>query len=476
MMIVNESAPLGDSINSSIDPEDKHVFYTDFKSLCELLKRIGDNGWLWVIDAVDAYYRIPIQKRFQHLFGIIWLNKLLIYKCLSFGLSTAPSIYNKFADLILWTCTYWRKKTFKCNGKFNILHYLDDFFGGHQSYQRANAQKEFLIAMFKYLNIPTNPKKVVGPTQIADILGWSCRTFPTVQIGLAESKRVKYMAFINHLIENNSVTFKQLEKVVGYTRHTCRVYLEGNKFVRGLERQKYAIGANINDPTSSVTKYTKFNLSPEAMFDLKIWLQLYSDKKYRYLDIDFINKPDTLPTINVFTDASTSYGAGGYTSLGNLFHLPWYKLQLISNMFKNRYNNVIEEHIIYLELFSLVLMAYTHAKNWKNKFIHFWCDNMTVVKAVNKGTLNFGSKLYYPKANLIKLLARLALKYDFHFECHHIEGEKNKIADILSRSNDYLRNKIYSKLNKPFYIPFKIASKIINCTCVDHFSLGFDLN
>ena len=92
MMLVDESAPKGDSINSAIRPEDKYVTYTSFVQLCELLKRIGKRGWIWVIDAVDAYYRIPIQERFQHLFGIIWLNKLLIYKCLSFGLSTAPSI------------------------------------------------------------------------------------------------------------------------------------------------------------------------------------------------------------------------------------------------------------------------------------------------------------------------------------------------------------------------------------------------
>ena len=67
MMLVDESAPLGDSINSEIDDDDKFVVYTSFKQLCELLKRIGNRGWIWVVDAVDAYYRIPIEERFQHL-------------------------------------------------------------------------------------------------------------------------------------------------------------------------------------------------------------------------------------------------------------------------------------------------------------------------------------------------------------------------------------------------------------------------
>ena len=195
MMIVDESAPLGASINSAINDADKFVIYTSFFQLCYLLSKIGNRGWIWVVDAVDAYYRIPINEKFYHLFGIIWLNRLLIYKCLSFGLSTAPSIYNKFADLILWACTYWNDKAFEHDEFFYILHYLDDFFRGSKYKNKALTQMNFLIKLFELLNIPTNPSKVVGPTQQADILGWACKTIPTVQIGLAEKKRLKYLIF-----------------------------------------------------------------------------------------------------------------------------------------------------------------------------------------------------------------------------------------------------------------------------------------
>ena len=34
MAIINESAPLGASINSEIKPEDKYVIFTSFKQLC----------------------------------------------------------------------------------------------------------------------------------------------------------------------------------------------------------------------------------------------------------------------------------------------------------------------------------------------------------------------------------------------------------------------------------------------------------
>ena len=217
MMLVDESAPLGDSINSAILDEDKYVIYTSFLQLCILLKRIGNRGWIWVVDAVDAYYRIPIQHRFQHLFGVIWLNKLIIYKCLSFGLATAPSIYNRFADLLLWSCTYWAKNSFKQSNFFNILHYLDDFFGGSKSKNIANKQMQFLITIFEFLNIPTNPSKVVGPTQLADILGWACTTVPRVRIGLAERKRIKYVTFLTDIFSTLTINFIKIETLVGYT-------------------------------------------------------------------------------------------------------------------------------------------------------------------------------------------------------------------------------------------------------------------
>ena len=373
MMLIDESSPKDHNINSEIEKQYKHVQYISFEDLCELLKRIGNNGWIWVIDAVDAYYRIPIDKKFHHLFGVIWLEKLIIFKCLSFGLSTAPAIYNKFADLILWACTYHRKNIFsslKFKKLFNILHYLDDFFGGSKNKKRAILQMNYLQWLFKHLNIPTNPSKVVGPTQATDILGWACRTSPTVQIGISESKRIKYLKFLKIILSTFKINFFQSEKIIGYLRHTCKVYLLGNKFIRGIEKQKFSLQHRIKK--KFITKFYTEKLSNETKFDLDIWANLLSDVKCRYLDIDFILKPDTLNKITVWTDASTSYGAGGCSSLKNLYHLPWNSLILNkNNIFNNDYSKHWRDHIIYLELLALVTHAYLFSRSWKNSHITF---------------------------------------------------------------------------------------------------------
>ena len=468
MMLIDESAPLGASINSEILDEDKSVSYSDFSDLCNLLLRVGPRGWLWIVDAVDAYYRIPIQDRFKHLFGIIWLNRLLLFNCLSFGLSTAPSIYNRFADLILWACIFWERKLYKCKNKFNIIHYLDDFFGGHKLKKVSLNQMNYLIKLFEFLNIPTNPSKCIGPSQDIAILGWRCVTFPSLMIGLASSKRIKYLNFIKNVYKLNTINFKTIEKSVGYLRHSSRVYLVGKIFVRGLERHKLLINSLIEKKLA--TKYTQFSLSDEEKFDISIWILLLSLKQYHLVDLKFVLKPKSI-TLNVFTDASTSFGAGGISLNKEIFHLPWSSLNLNSNhSFLKNFNINFKEHIIYLELFAIVLMAAIFAPNWKNKFIQFHCDNLTSSKAVHKGSLKFQSRLYFPKANLVKLLAVLALKYEFYFDCTPILGSKNPLADALSREDPINRNKVYKHINKSQFIPSTLASNIIKLTCINKFS------
>ncbi|MGB0405602.1 MAG: hypothetical protein ACPGDB_05415, partial [Fusobacterium sp.] len=94
-------------------------------------------------------WKIPIQKKFQKLFAIKWLGKTLIFKCLSFGLASAPAIYNKFIKLFIALCNYHHFDKFTLNNNKLILQYLDDFFGGHPDRQTAEYQKQFLLEKFE---------------------------------------------------------------------------------------------------------------------------------------------------------------------------------------------------------------------------------------------------------------------------------------------------------------------------------------
>ena len=68
-------------------------------------------------------------------------------------------------------------------------------------------------------------KNVVGPVPCDDILGWSCRTIPWIQIGLAEQKRIKNLAFceLNHSIK--AANLVQFEKIISLMRHLNQIFL-----------------------------------------------------------------------------------------------------------------------------------------------------------------------------------------------------------------------------------------------------------
>ena len=87
-------------------------------------------------------------------------------------------------------------------------------------------------------------------------------------------------------------------------------------------KQKHILQYMLDDKSSQVLKYLYFPLTHETKFDFIIRLQLYTNIKYRMLDISFILKPKDLPNVIVWTEASTSYGAGGFsTNLNYIIYL-----------------------------------------------------------------------------------------------------------------------------------------------------------
>ena len=129
------------SVNDLIDDKFKHVQYTTFKQVVALARAVGVGGYLWVVDAKDAYYRVPVKKKYYKYFGIEWLGRTFVFTSLQMGLASACQIYTKFADAVLYIIVQSRFGAFYDYVQ-NILwvrHYLHDFFGGHKSKEIATA-------------------------------------------------------------------------------------------------------------------------------------------------------------------------------------------------------------------------------------------------------------------------------------------------------------------------------------------------
>ena len=53
-------------------------------------------------DLKRAYYAFPIRECDEYLLGMFWKNHYYVDLALPFGLSNAPNIFNRGADLLKW--------------------------------------------------------------------------------------------------------------------------------------------------------------------------------------------------------------------------------------------------------------------------------------------------------------------------------------------------------------------------------------
>lgn len=86
---------------------------------------------------------IPIHPHDQHLLGMTWQGTVYIDKRLPFGLRSAPKIFSAVADALQFILLN--------KGITHSLHYLDDYILVTDSYDKAEAQKQCLLSVFKNL-------------------------------------------------------------------------------------------------------------------------------------------------------------------------------------------------------------------------------------------------------------------------------------------------------------------------------------
>ena len=170
----------GPSLNDCIKEEEKTVTYI---TILDVIRRIidCDMRWVWALDALEAYYRVPIQDRFIRLLGVKVCGMMFFITCLVMGMASACKLYTEFADVVCWIIMNNEKKLFhwkEGNGtgegrvKEMLMHYIDDFIGGARSRRQAEKQFEAVRKWWRRLNIPTQDRKCAPPAHEVRYLGF----------------------------------------------------------------------------------------------------------------------------------------------------------------------------------------------------------------------------------------------------------------------------------------------------------------
>ena len=155
----------GVSVNDVVDGSWKAVQYTAFLEVVKLAHDLGPGAFLWTVDAEDAYYRVPIKRKYWPFMGFRWLGFSFFFTSLAMGLASACNIYTKFADAVEYVIVKNNYNLFHITVDHvdvrSLRHYLDDFFGGHCDESSAIDQFTTVQGWFVRLGIPTRLSKCV---------------------------------------------------------------------------------------------------------------------------------------------------------------------------------------------------------------------------------------------------------------------------------------------------------------------------
>ena len=134
-----------------------NVLLTD--QLPTKVRKGGQSSFILKRDVKVAFRNIPLAPHIRWLFGFSWDNVFYIEKCLSFGLCTAPylfNLFNLFAEALHWMMVSYLHWTLVC-------HYLDDYIyvipASEVSSQKLQLDIKAYDELMALLGMPNNGAK-----------------------------------------------------------------------------------------------------------------------------------------------------------------------------------------------------------------------------------------------------------------------------------------------------------------------------
>ena len=272
-----------------------------------------------------------------------------------------------------------------------------------ESKQQCKNQLNDFINMCAILGIPLAREKTEGPDTTLTFAGIELDTVRG-EARLPQVKLIRYRILIENIKSRKQVTLRELQSMIGCLNHCCYIIPAGRPFLRRLI-----------DLTKGIPfAHHRIRLNKGARADLATWasfLQNFNGKAL-FQDSEWFLAAD----FHLYTDAAQSMGYGA-TCGRNWFYGEWppsWKALDITT----------------LELYPIVAAIQLWGARFANKRIILHTDNMALTFIINKLTSKDPKIMV-----LVRKLALLVLKFNILFQCEHIIGKNNVLADALSRFN-----------------------------------------
>jgi hypothetical protein len=223
----NLSWPEGRSINDAIPAEYGTLVYSTIDEVCANILAIGQGAIVMKRDIKDAFRNIPVCLAHRRLLGFAWNGVVYEENCLSFGLRTAPLLFNLFAEALHWILEYQL-----AGERVLILHYLDDFIfvlpPGPVTIRLATA----FDTITDDLGVPRKESKNTCG-QVSDVLGYLVDT-KSLTLSLPQEKVQKLRSLIEAFTRNRKATLLEYQELGGNLVWAAKVVLLGRSYTRSI--------------------------------------------------------------------------------------------------------------------------------------------------------------------------------------------------------------------------------------------------
>ena len=282
------------SVNSNIPDDYSSISYSTVQDILDMVRQAGKGSFLVKRDISDAFRNIPVAATSQWLLGFRWNDEFYQEAALPFGLSTAPFIFNLFAEALHWTLQSWLDMPL-------LQHLLDDFIYVIPPGEACDATAQQLDGAYRQLTdllgVPRNYKKdCQGTTIIA--LGVEIDSVLMVA-RLPADKLQKVLDRTTVALEHTSISLDDIEKLSGYLSFCATVVRLGWVYMRN-------IWTFIASFPNRHHRQMRRRLPLSVRDDIQWWnslVQQYNGKHF----FDTASRE----TIHLYTDAS-ALGMGGF--------------------------------------------------------------------------------------------------------------------------------------------------------------------
>ena len=175
-----------------------------------------ENAYFFKLDHKNGYQHVPLHRTSWKFFGVYWKGKYYVFTVLPFGWKSSPIVYHTLTEAV---AMYLRSKGIP------MLVWIDDMLGMTQVLFKKGSDEEQFQSAMRSMVITTwvlflagyflgIPKCCLIPEQYMTYLGIDCDSHK-MRFFVPEKRREKYIELLQQLMAKTSVTYSDVEKMVG---------------------------------------------------------------------------------------------------------------------------------------------------------------------------------------------------------------------------------------------------------------------